>query len=918
MARIRKLVLAITAASALSTGVAHALGLGEISLQSALNQPLVAEIELLDINGLGAGEIMPSLASAEDFQRAGVDRPFFLNDLRFTPVVNAQGKSVIRISSSKPVREPYLNFLVEVYWPSGRALREYTVLLDPPLYNPQFTVDVAPQLAQAAPQAPASQAQVQPQTQVQPQPDAQPQLYPPRSAPLSPREARVRPAAATQPAEQTQYRTVAHDTLWEIAMRHRRGNASVQQTMLAIQDLNPGAFIDNNINLLKAGQVLRLPDEQQIASRSRTEAIARVAEQNAAWQAWRQARALAAGERQLDATRRTAAGAAPERVDIGDSLRLVAGTDGRVAEGEDSGSTDASVLADRLAVAQENLDTSRRASAELESRMGDLQSQLDKLQRLIELKDNQLARLQARLAEEQAAAAEAPQTPAPEAAPQAAPDEAQPNEAQDNAAHPQAVLEPMPEATEAPMAQPAPEPADVLPSVVPAAAAEEPAERSGLQGYIDRLLADPLLLGAIGGGSLLALLLALMALSRRNALKEAELHDGIADEDQAFSEELALPSSSFDDLGNVTRASKTGDDEMDVLGEANIYIAYGRFNQAAELLLNALDDTPERRDLRLKLMEVFAEQGDRAGFQQQEAELREIGGAEEEIRALKTRYPDIAQAPAVSTSALAAGAAATAGAAVLADGQDDDEPLSGFTDLSFDEPLPSSAAAEQDFDKPLDFDSLDFDLQLDTEPTVGDLPMQAPEAAAEPLAVEAPAELLAEPEFTLQDDPFQERESADDQLELVENEDDLPALDLDAIETPIEEPALEPLPEDFDLSLAEAEQLLSEDEPEPSAVDDFEAELERVNAQLDNITEELEMPAVEPPPFDITDLGPLEDDEDFDFLSGTNETATKLDLARAYIDMGDNEGARDILDEVLGEGDENQKNEARELMARLS
>src|SRR5690606_31747806 len=451
MARIRKLVLAITAASALSTGVAHALGLGEISLQSALNQPLVAEIELLDINGLSAGEIMPSLASAEDFQRAGVDRPLFLNDLRFTPVVNAQGKSVIRISSSKPVREPYLNFLVEVYWPSGRALREYTVLLDPPLYNPQFTADVAPQLAQAAPQAP--QPQAQPQAQVPPQPQAQPQLYPPRSEPLPPRAPRVRPAAATQPAEQTQYRTVAHDTLWEIAMRHRRGNASIQQTMLAIQDLNPGAFLDDNINLLKAGQVLRLPDEQQIASRSRTEAlargaeqdaawqawrqarglaagdrrldptrrtaaaalsdsiilltagqalrlpdeqqiasrsrteaIARVAEQNAAWQAWRQARALAAGERQLDATGRTAAGAAPERVDIGDSLRLVAGTDGRVAEGEDSGSTDASVLADRLAVAQENLDTSRRASAELESRMGDLQSQLDKLQRLIELK----------------------------------------------------------------------------------------------------------------------------------------------------------------------------------------------------------------------------------------------------------------------------------------------------------------------------------------------------------------------------------------------------------------------------------------------------------------------------------------------------------------------------------------------------
>ena len=100
MARIRKLVLAIAAASAFSSGVANALGLGEISLQSALNQPLVAEIELLDVRGLSPAEVMPALASADEFHRAGVDRPFFLNDLQFSPVINAQGKSIIRISSS--------------------------------------------------------------------------------------------------------------------------------------------------------------------------------------------------------------------------------------------------------------------------------------------------------------------------------------------------------------------------------------------------------------------------------------------------------------------------------------------------------------------------------------------------------------------------------------------------------------------------------------------------------------------------------------------------------------------------------------------------------------------------------------------------------------------------------------------------
>lgn len=917
MARIRKLVLAIAAASAFSSGMAHALGLGEISLQSALNQPLVAEIELLDVRSLSSTEVMPGLASAEEFQRAGVDRAFFLNDLKFSPVITAQGKSIIRISSSKPVREPYLNFLVEVHWPSGRVLREYTVLLDPPLYNPQNGADVAPQLAVAAP---VSQS---------PSQAAAPAVQPARTAPST-----VRPVAP-QPERQTEYRTVAHDTLWEIAARHQRGNATVQQTMLAIQDLNPSAFINDNINLLKTGQVLRLPDEQQIAARTRREAIARVAEQNASWQAWRQARSQVAGERQLDATRRSAAGAAPAQVELGDSLRLVAGSEGRSAEGQDTGSADGVALADKLAMAQENLDTSKRASAELEGRMGDLESQLDKLQRLIELKDSQLARLQARLAEEEQAAQQEPptaaeQTPAASEQSPAASEQPAPEEVRSDDAAPDASAASLQEVIEQPALAPAEVRQDVVPVVDPA---QPPANQSGLQNYIDRLLADPLLLGAIGGGSLLALLLALMALSRRNALKEAELQEGLGlgDEDQAFSEELALPSSSFDDLGGVSRNGKSSakaDEAMDVLGEANIYIAYGRFNQAAELLLNTLDEQPERRDLRLKLMEVFAEQGDRAGFQQQEAELREVGGADSEISQLKSRYPDIAQASVaspVAAGALAMGA--TAGAAVLAGGADShDELLPSLDEPSFDDELQVSAplvapVAQDDFDRPLsDFDALDFDLQLDGEPSLGDL------AAAEPAApasvpmdkpVEAQAEALSDLDFTL-DDPFESLESFDS--EAVENEDDLPELDLSAqaVEAPRREAELSMLPEDFDLSLAEAEQLLSGDEPEPSAQDDFEAELERVNAQLDTLTDELEMPAVEPPPFDITDLGPLEDDEDFDFLSGTNETATKLDLARAYIDMGDSEGARDILDEVLGEGDDSQKNEARELMARLS
>ncbi len=142
MVRLRTLVRAIAAASVLTSGMAHGLGLGEITLKSALNQPLDAEIELLEVRDLGSGEVIPSLASPEEFSKAGVDRLYYLTDLKFTPVVKPNGKSVIRVTSSKPVQEPYLNFLVQVLWPNGRLLREYTVLLDPP--RRQAATPIAP------------------------------------------------------------------------------------------------------------------------------------------------------------------------------------------------------------------------------------------------------------------------------------------------------------------------------------------------------------------------------------------------------------------------------------------------------------------------------------------------------------------------------------------------------------------------------------------------------------------------------------------------------------------------------------------------------------------------------------------------------------------------------------------------------
>lgn len=927
MLRVRKLVLAIAAASALSSGMAHALGLGEVTLQSALNQPLVAEIELLEVRDLASNEVIPNLASPEEFVKAGVDRQYFLTDLKFTPVLKPNGKSVIRVTSSKAVREPYLNFLVEVLWPNGRLLREYTLLLDPPLYSPQTT-------AAAAPQAPIAAPAQAPRPSVAPAP-ARSAVVP---AP-APRPAAPAPSSAISGNE---YKTSTNDTLWEIAQRV--GGGSVHQTMLAIQDLNPDAFIGGNINRMKSGQVLRLPDQQQVRSRSNAEALSQVAEQNTAW---REGRAVAS--RQLDATRRTTAGAAPAAAQAGDNLKLVAADSGKATAGSDSGSSDSKALTDKLAVTQESLDSTRRENSELQSRVGDLESQLDKLQRLIALKDNQLAKLQADLAKDGQAPVPEPATvaesqdvtPAAEATP---PVEEAATTA--NATPPEAA-EPDFNYSEEPANEPADAVAPAEESKPVVAAAPAPAPAPAPQSFVDDLLANPMTLGLAGGGALLLLLVALMALSRRNAMKETELHEELADElaqDDTFTSGLDSTDDSFAGLGDepVQPVQAAGDERVtaqtgDALGEADIYIAYGRFNQAAELLQNAINDEPHRTDLRLKLMEVYAELGDREGFARQDNELREIGGANAEAEQLKNKYP--AMAAFAGIGAVAAASAADDLGDFSLDDLTLDEPvhdalapvnedLDDAFDLSLDDleadlerdaqPLQGtddSLSLGGDLDSDLDFglidepassavaDDLDFDLSLDADKPQAS-PAVADDLADFSLDLDAPASTPVDEtdEFLLSLDEASPNEAPVDTLDdlTLDLPEEAPMADLD-------------LPADFDLSL--------DDEPkvepaiEPAS---FAAQLDDVTAELDQLAGSLEQRDDELLPSADLLGGDLDgDDDDFDFLSGTDETATKLDLARAYIDMGDTEGARDILDEVVAEGSDVQQQEAREMISKL-
>jgi pilus assembly protein FimV len=959
MVQVRKLVLAIAAASALSSGMAHALGLGELTLKSTLNQPLVAEIELLDVKELTAAEVVPSLASPEDFAKAGVDRQAFLNDLTFTPVLNASGKSILRVTSSQPLSEPMVKFLVQVMWPNGRLLRDYSVLLDPSKFSPQT--------AEAAAQPVPTQG----------------------TTPVT---------GATQPS---QYTTSARDTLWEIAAKARNGG-SIQQTMLAIQALNPDAFIDGNINRLKTGQVLRLPDQSQSASLPQSKAIAEVAAQNTAWrQGRRYVPKPGTGQQQLDATNRGRGEAVSTQAGR-DNLSLVSAESAKARGKGPAG--DAKALSNKLAVTQESLDTTRRDNEELKSRISDLQSQMDKLQRLIELKNNQLAKLQA----EGAAGA-------PDAAP---------------AATAPAITAELAASSGAAPAESAPA-ASTPATPETAASAEQPAEATSPtsdEQKFNELLTNPWLLGLAGGGAVVVLLLLLLLARRRKAQQEAEKHLRMARalaEEQPFSADLDLPESSFEGLEvpppSVKRATvpppasasapapapviapvvvtppiaaplvaPAAERSDDVLGQAQSHIAAGRLNQAAALLEEGVKQAPQRSDLRLKLMEVYGLQGDRDAFVIQERQLVANGDNFAQVEKLKNRFPAMAL--------VAAGGIAAAAAAAELDAQyvkdllldepqaraevsTDDDFDSAF-DLSLDdldnitpaaqpetEPEPQALASistDDDFDSAFDLSLDDLDnitpaAQPETEPepqalaststdddfdgafdlSLDDLDNITPVAVAPASQPEPEPELevaanLDELEDFPLDDDLSFESVLQQQTEIKENLDELSAFDLDMDLGGEPSPAIQAedefllsldddvkdlpadgaptaaqatlddleLPADFDLSLAD----------EMDAPDAFAAELDDVNSELDRLSQSLSEPT-----FTVDDaLATVDDEQEFDFLSGTDEVATKLDLAQAYIDMGDNDGARDILNEVVTEGDDGQKSEAKEMLARLA
>jgi len=575
----KKRATAIAVASCLSFApwLAEAASLGKITVLSGLGQPLRAEIEISASRAELAG-MTARLAGSAAFKEAGIDYASALLDLRFDIGKRSNGAPVVKVSSTKPVNEPFMDMLVELSWPSGPLLKEYTFLLDPP--------EVAARAA--ARQAAATDARVVETVRgagAAPSATGSAAATASRAAP----EARKTQESGTHLVQQG-------ETLRRIAGETKHDGVTLEQMLVGLYKKNPDAFIGNNVNRLKAGAILSIPDKAAVAAIPAAEARQIYVTQAEDWNAYRQklASATAQGKASSDAAAPQAAeGKVTARVEEKPTAADQAKDKVKVSSTEMPAK---GVSGGKSAVGEEELIAKDKALKEAQDRLALLEKNVSELQKLVDMKTQRLAELQQQASgqkeeakpvapAEPPKAVEAPKEPAPVAAEPAKP-----------------VEEPKP--VEPPKVVEAPKPAA---PVEPPKPATPPAPEPGL-------LDDPLPL--IGGGGILALLAGYFLLRRRRSEPEPDFTTAIpAPSSLGPNSVFRMTGGQSVDTGNVPLQtgdfSQTGPgtidtDEVDPVAEADVYMAYGRDAQAEEILIEALRKDPHRTAIHVKLLEIYS------------------------------------------------------------------------------------------------------------------------------------------------------------------------------------------------------------------------------------------------------------------------------------------------------------------------
>jgi pilus assembly protein FimV len=921
-----KTLAAAVASAVLLTSTAHAAGLGRLTVLSALGQPLRAEIELTSVSSEEANGLVAKLANPDAFRAANIDFNPALMSLRFA-VEQRSGRQIVRITSNQPMNEPFVDMLLELSWNSGRLVREYTFLLDPAELRATQSVQAAPVAASAATRQRAQQPAPQQAASAAPSSGARADGRPDRAE---------RPARAADPAPAnaktlTEYRTKPGDTLGKIAAQNKPVDVSLDLMLVALYRANPDAFLGNNMNRLKSGQILSIPDSDALRGTGAGDAHGTVVAHAADFNAYRNKLAgqvaSSAPAKEPEATQ-SAAGKITAKVqerptaanEAADKLRLSKAAPGGAA-GKASGGVE-----DKIAREKEVAEATARVK-ELERNVNDLQK---------------LAAVKSKAGADAAAAAAQPAAPAPVATPAPVP----------------VPVAAAPVTPAAPVAVPVvPKPQAIVKKPAPAPA---PVHETSL---VDTLMDN---MALIGGGLLVALLAAFAVVQRRKKKEAAEAGPasllGAASQpahsmyDEAGGQSVDTNNSVFNSSFSPS-ASQLDTNEVDPVAEADVYIAYGRDAQAEEILREALRTHPERLPVRLKLLEIYAARKDLRSFETQAGELYSMtrgegeewqqaatmglqidpsnplyGAGEQSLNVAGAAIGTAAAAAAVSQSDLAQQLAASfassgaqpesahfdlhaledsdltalpqAAAHPVADDNALDFDLGG---LDFEPVTPAPAPAEVTYATPataMAFEATAVPVTAEASPFDIDFDMDFDAPAPAPVVAPAPAAPVADlsHEFDLDSLPGQPAAAIVAAPVHVDHE---PAFDLDAMNFDLPETAAPAAPVElvkpapaFDMSGIDLD--LPHSAPEVTRDDTF-----GVGFPFDE-------------PAGATAAAEADNSGNSVMSSALMEMETKLDLAIAYQEIGDKEGARELLDEVIKGGNIEQVSKANTMRAQLA
>jgi pilus assembly protein FimV len=894
--------------------LAQAAGLGRLSVQSFLGQPLRAEIEVVSVLPGEEASLEARLATANAFKQAGIEFSPALAGVRFT-MDKVGGRPVLRVTTRQPVNDPFLDILVELRWATGLLVREYTILLDPPDYVAQPPAAVAAAPAPAAPiavpapapVAPIAAAPAAPSAEARPPAAPAAPVSPPSAAP-APTEAPAAPIAeAAKPEARIEERPIAAapapvqpeakpgllaetyevkkgDTLGRIALQYKPEGVTFNQMLIALQRANEDAFIRNNVNLVRAGKILNIPERDAIVAIEPDDAKRLIGAQMADFAEYRSrmAATVAAAPAAPAPAESAAAGQIkprpeePKPAEAKDQLKLSR------ADAKKPGAPVA------RAAREDDLAARERALKEAQSRVTDLEKNVADLQKLMEIKNQQLAELEKKAGAKPApaTAAKAAEPPKPAPAPQAAKaPEAKPA-APAPAKAPAELAKPVAEATKpaveaaAPVAA-APKPAAEAPkpAAKPApakpkpAAAPPPPEPS----LVDEFLDNPIALGGLGGVLLLLIGYGAWAWQRKKK-SVSKFQDSVMGAAGAPAAAAAVSAPPVSGPASVSQTSVSqsavggmGTDDVDPIAEADVYMAYGRDAQAEEILKEALQKDANRIPVHVKLLEIYASRRDARSFEQSALKLKNLtngAGPDWEKAAALGRTIDAGNGLYGGTGAQAAAAPAAPAAPAPAPSVDFDigsQPAGGEAQSA---PMPT----------------LDLDLGGASVPS-GEKSDFSPGGT---LIIDAQETKAASSGLDFDLGTTGTGKKAADTTTALSFE--LPAT-AEATAPAASAPATSAGGLDFDLNLGGGE-AKAEAKTEAPAMD-----LAAISLDLGT-------------PGEAAAAAPGADPK-------WQEVATKLDLAKAYEEMGDKDGARELLNEVVREGDTAQQGQAKQMLAKL-